>query len=106
MTEAIQDRCRYFLTYTGVKLPLKLMTELEPAQLENRNTYFRGYFDEQDRLIGLQKLVYGEVEMEHRYTYHANGALRSVEIIDADGDQKAMEFDENGAMINIRSAVD
>lgn len=106
MTDAMHGRCRYFLTYTGVKLPLKLMTELEPAQLENRNTYFRGYFDEQDRLIGLQKMVYGEVGMEHRYTYHANGALRSVEIIDADGDRKAMKFDENGAVINTESAED
>jgi YD repeat-containing protein len=96
MTNAIPGRCRYFLTYSGVTLPLKLMTELEPAQLENRNTYFRGYFDGEDRLIGLQKLVYGEVEMEHRYAYHANGALRSVEIIDADGERNSMRFDEYG----------
>lgn len=96
MTEDFEGHCRYFLTYTGVKLPLKLMTELEPTQLENRNTYFRGYFDEQDRLVGLQKLVYGEVEMEHRYTYHPSGALSSVEIIDADGELNGMTFDENG----------
>jgi hypothetical protein len=96
MTDAIQGHCRYFLTYSGVKLPLKLLTELKPAQLENRNTYFRGYFDDEGRLAGLQKLVYGEVEMEHRYAYHANGALRSAEIIDADGDRNGMEFDENG----------
>lgn len=96
MTDAIQGHCRYFLTYSGVKLPLKLMTELEPAQLENRNTYFRGYFDDRDRLIGLQKLVYGEVEMEHRYTYHPGGALRSVEITDADGERDTMVFDEPG----------
>jgi YD repeat-containing protein len=99
MTEAMQGRCRYFLTYTGVKLPLKLMTELEPAQLENRNTYFRGYFDDEGRLVGLQKLVYGEVEMEHRYAYHANGALKSVEIVDADGELNGMTFDENGEPI-------
>jgi hypothetical protein len=99
MTEAMQGHCRYFLTYTGVKLPLKLMTELEPAQLENRNTYFRGYFDDQERLVGLQKLVYGEVEMEHRYAYHANGALKSVEIVDADGELNGMAFDENGEPI-------
>jgi hypothetical protein len=103
MTDTIQGHCRYFLTYTGVKLPLKLLTELEPAQLENRNTYFRGYFDGQDRLVGLQKLVYAEVEMEHRYAYHANGALRSVEITDGDGDRNIMEFGENGEVLNTRS---
>ena len=94
------SHCRYFLTYSGVKLPLKLLTELEPAQLENRNTYFRGYFDREDRLVGLQKVVYGEVEMEHRYAYHANGALRSVEIIDADGEKNSMAFDENGVPLS------
>jgi hypothetical protein len=99
MTDAIDGHCRYFLTYSGVKLPLKLTTELEPAQLENRNTYFRGYFDDRDRLIGLQKLVYGEVEMEHRYTYHPGGTLRSVEITDADGEHNAMAFDENGEVL-------
>ena len=96
MSDTVQGHCRYFLTYSGVKLPLKLLTELEPGQLENRNTYFRGHFDDGDRLIGLQKLVYGEVEMEHRYTYHPGGALRSVEIVDAEGDLNTMEFDENG----------
>jgi hypothetical protein len=96
MTDAIEGRCSYFLTYSGIKLPLKLVTELEPAQLENRNAYFRGFFDALDRLTGLQKLVYGEIEMQHRYAYHANGALRSVEIIDADGERNEMKFDENG----------
>jgi len=102
MTDTPQGRCRYFLTYSGVKLPLRLMTELEPAQLENRNTFFRAYFDGEDRLTGVQKLVYGEVEMEHRYAYHANGNLRSVEIMDADGDWNGMEFDENGAPLESR----
>ncbi|HYE37478.1 DUF6156 family protein [Methylocaldum sp.] len=102
MTDEIRGKCRYFLTYSGVKLPLKLLTELEPEQLENRNTFFRGYFDEQDRLVGLQKLVYGEVEMEHRYAYHANGILKRVEITDADGDRNWMDFDENGEVLNQR----
>ena len=99
MSDTVQGHCRYFLTYSGVKLPLKLLTELEPGQLENRNTYFCGYFDEQDRLVGLRKLVYGEVEMEHRYTYHPGGALRSVAIIDAEGDCNGLEFDENGEVL-------
>ena len=35
MTEEMLGTCRYFLTYTGVKLPLTLLNELEPDQLEN-----------------------------------------------------------------------
>lgn len=99
MTDILEGHCRYFLSYTGVKLPLKLLTELEPAQLENRNTYFKGYFDAEERLLGLQKMVYGEVEMEHRYSYHPNGVLSGVEIIDAEGESNRMAFDEAGAVV-------
>jgi hypothetical protein len=96
MSDEIPGPCRYFLSYAGVSLPLKLVTELEPAQLENRNTYFRGYFDEQQRLTALQKIVYGDIELDHRYTYHGNGALSQAEITDADGELTVLEFDEQG----------
>jgi hypothetical protein len=96
MSDEIPGRCRYFLSYNGVKLPLKLVAELEPAQTENRNTFFRGYFDERDRLTALQKVVYGEIELEHRYAYHDNAALSRAEIIDADGEAAVLEFDEQG----------
>ena len=36
---------RYFVSYSGIKLPLKLVNEITEASLNNRNTYYRGYFD-------------------------------------------------------------
>jgi hypothetical protein len=99
MTEPTQTACRYFLTYTGVKLPLTLLNELEPGQLGNRITYFRGDYDGQSRLVSLQKIVYGEVEMEHRYHYDENGLLRRAEIIDIDGEVNVLAFDEQGVAI-------
>lgn len=96
MTSDIPGRCRHYLTYKGIKLPLQLSTPLEPEQIANRNTYFRGYFDAQDRLLGLQKLVYGEVELEHRYHYDEAGALRRAEITDAEGEVAVLRFDESG----------
>jgi len=99
MTEQIPGNCRYFLTYTGIKLPLTLVTELEPDQLENRITFFRGYYDPQGRLEGLQKMVYGEVEMEHRYHYDATGVLRKADITDIDGEVTELVFDEMGATV-------
>ena len=39
---------RYFVSYRGIKLPLKLVNEITEASLNNRNTYYRGYFDVQD----------------------------------------------------------
>ena len=96
MSSDASGTCRFFVTYSGVKLPLKLMNELDEAGLHNRNTFFRGYFDAQERLTRLEKVVYGELELQHVYAYHANGALRQAEITDADDEVTLLEFDENG----------
>jgi len=87
---------RHFTTYSGVKLPFKLVSELTDADLGNRNTFFRGYFNADDRLIGFDKLVYGEIELAHRYEYDAAGTLRRAEITDVDGEVTELSFDEAG----------
>ena len=92
--------CRYFISYSGIKLPLKLVTPLEDAELQNRNTFFRGYFDPEDRLMLCQKMVYGEIELEHRYGYYASGVLQQAEITDADGEVTLLRFDEAGAPVD------
>lgn len=88
--------CRYFLTYTGVKLPFKLVNPLGDAEVENRNTYFKGYYDPAERLLGFDKVVYGEIELAHRYTYRDDGSLMRVEISDIDGETTVLEFDPAG----------
>jgi len=90
---------RFFVTYTGIKLPLKLVNPLEDAELTNRNTFFRADFDDEDRLLGFEKIVYGEVEMAHRYEYHASGVLKRAEITDAEEEVTVLAFDETGAAI-------
>ncbi|MFA5985575.1 MAG: DUF6156 family protein [Methylococcaceae bacterium] len=92
MVEEISCKCRHFVTYTGVKLPLKLLNELDDTQLGNRNTFFRGYFDAEERLLRLEKIVYNEIEMEHRYTYDNDGQLTHAEIIDGEGEVTVMDF--------------
>jgi hypothetical protein len=96
MSEELSGICRFFLSYTGIQLPFKLVNELDVQQIENRNTYFCGYFDEQARLTGFRKLVYGELELQHRYDYHENGVLQRAEITDIDGDITVLAFDEHG----------
>ena len=96
MTDQITGTCRHFLSYTGVRLPLTLLTPLAPEQIANRNTYFCGFFDEQERLIALRKIVYGETELEHRYRYDERGVLRNAAIIDAEGELAELVFDEHG----------
>jgi hypothetical protein len=88
--------CRYFLTYTGVSLPFNLVGPLSAGEVENRNTFFAGYFDVDNRLTGFDKMVYGEVELAHRYRYHANGSLMQAEVIDIDGESSVLKFDEAG----------
>jgi hypothetical protein len=88
---------RYFATYSGVKLPLNLVSPLEEAALANRNTYIRAGYDEAGRMVVCEKFVYGEVEMAHRYEYHANGALKRAEIAMPDEEPAALDFDEAAA---------
>jgi hypothetical protein len=89
---------RYFISYSGVKLPLKLVNELKTTERENRNTYFRGVYDAQDRLSCVEKWVYGAIELLHIYEYHANGVLRQAKITDADGETTILCFDVQGEL--------
>ncbi|WP_315811422.1 DUF6156 family protein [Bradyrhizobium sp. SZCCHNR2028] len=91
--------CRFFVSYTGVKLPLRLVTAIAPEQLSNRNTFIRGYFDAAGVLTGFEKIVYGEIELTHSYSYHASGALSRAEIVMLDEDPVTLNFDETGAPI-------
>ena len=90
-----QSRCRYFLSYSGVKLPLRMVSPLDEGELRNRNTFMRATYDDADRMIGCDKLVYGDIQLSHRYQYHANGALKRAEI-HMDEDITVLEFDETG----------
>ncbi len=85
----------YFLTYSGVRLPLRLVGPLGEHELGHRNTYIRARYDGEGRLIQCEKLVYGEVELTHRYRYDADGALRRAEIT-IDDECSVMEFEPQG----------
>lgn len=89
---------RYFLTYSGVRMPLKLVGPLELAELENRNTYFRVTYDPAGRIATCEKLVYGEVELSHVYAYRDDGTLRGARIELGD-EVTEVDCDENGAPI-------
>lgn len=92
---------RYFTTYTGVRLPLKLVGPLDDADIANRNTFILATFDGDDRLVAVQKRVYGDVVLGHAYAYHGNGALKRAEITvhDEDDEVTVLEFDEAGAPV-------
>lgn len=92
------ENLHYFLTYSGIGLPLKLVNPLDRDAILNRNTYFIARFDDHGRLAVCRKIVYGEVEFEHQYGYDEKGALRRAEITEED-ETRAIEFDEQGDMV-------
>lgn len=96
MGQDLEKRCRYFATYTGVRLPLNLVSPIAPEALANRNIYIRAAYDERDRLIGFRKFVYGDVELIHRYRYHDSGALARAEIAVPGEDALVLRYDETG----------
>jgi hypothetical protein len=87
---------RYFVTYSGVKLPFNLTGELQEHEVKNRNTFFRGYFDPEGRITGFDKIAYGDIELRHCYEYHGNGRLKQAEITDIDGEVMMLAFDTEG----------
>lgn len=99
MSQQNDQSVRYFVSYTGVKLPVKMVNPLEEAALSNRNTYIVANFDDQDRLIFFEKMVYGEVEISHKYEYDGDGVLRRAEIF-MDEETTEMLFDAQGALLN------
>lgn len=89
---------KFFLTYSGVRLPLKLVEPLEAAELGNRNTYFRVTNDSEGRVATVEKMVYGEVELSHRYAYRDDGSLAHARIELGD-EVTEVDCDETGAPI-------
>ncbi|GAB4063174.1 DUF6156 family protein [Uliginosibacterium sediminicola] len=97
MSTTTASRERYFLSYSGIKLPLQLLEELPADALRNRNTWFRACYDEAGRMISCEKLVYGEVEMRHDYRWSAAGTLLEARIQgpDEDEDAQIIQFGES-----------
>lgn len=81
----------YFLTYSGTGLPLKLVSKLDAEAIRNRNTYFSAIFDEAGRIVVCRKIVYDEVEFEHRYVYDESGSLMCAEITEEE-ETRSIQF--------------
>jgi hypothetical protein len=64
--------------------------------LENRITYFAGYYDEKGRLKMLEKVVYGEIEFSHHYEYNQDDRLEKAVMIEDDEIPRTLIFDSQG----------
>lgn len=89
-------QCRYFTSYIGVKLPLKLVNELDGTGIDKRITYFTGYYDEEERVKIIEKVVYGEIEFSHHYEYNADDELEKAILVEDDELPRTLMFDDQG----------
>lgn len=93
------DYHRYFLSYSGARLPLNLVSPIEPEDVQNRNTFFGARLDESGRICLIHKRVYGDIELAHEYAYHADGALKSADIFSIDDEGVRLTFDSKGNIL-------
>jgi hypothetical protein len=90
------EECRFFVSYSGVNLPLRLVGVIDSAALSHRNSFIRASFDPAGVLKGFDKVVYGVVELSHRYDYRENGVIEKAEISGLDEEPVLLCFDEAG----------
>ena len=91
------DSRRFFASFVGIGLPLRLISELEPSATIHRNTYFIAYYDDVGRLTRCDETVCGGRILSHVYEYYASGLLKSAGVrSDDDDDRGVIFYDENG----------
>jgi Family of unknown function (DUF6156) len=100
MTTEASETVRYFVSYTGIKLPFNLVNPIAKEALTNRNTYIRAYFNGTGALTSFEKIVYGEIELAHRYQYYGNGSLKSAEISAPEEEPLLVSFDATGTRLS------
>ena len=90
-----QQQTKYFTSYSGVSLPLNLVNEITD-DVTRRITYFTAYYDDKNKLQRIEKVVYGEIEFTHEYSYDENGKITQAIIIEQDEESRTLVFDETG----------
>lgn len=100
MSTETASTVRHFVTYSGVSLPLNLTSPLEEADLRNRITFYRAYYDAADRMTTCEKVVYGEIESAHHYSYYPSGALQQAKVVQViDEETTLMDYAEDGTLL-------
>ncbi|WGJ13215.1 DUF6156 family protein [Methylocapsa sp. D3K7] len=100
MKNEVSETARFFVSYTGIKLPFNLVNPIAKEALTNRNTYIRAYFNETGALSCFEKIVYGEIELAHRYEYYGNGSLKTAEISTPEEESLFVYFDVTGVRLS------
>ena len=74
------ETASHFVTYSGVRPPVRLVEPIDPADMGHRNTFVRAVHDAGGRLVRFDKMVYGSSELTHVYVWGDDGRLASAVI--------------------------
>ncbi len=86
---------RFFVSYTGVKLPFTLVNPIAADALSNRNTFIRAYFDARACCAASTRWSMARSNFP-TLCYHDNGALRHAAIVMLDEEPAELAFDAAG----------
>lgn len=91
---------KYFATFSGYNIPLKLTEEIPKELALKRDAYYVGFYDEDQRLTCVEKYLDGALFFRHSYFYREDGSLRESKTVNSEGIETVSYFDENGRKID------
>ena len=89
---AAGESVRHFVTYSGIRPPVRLVEPIEADEMGHRNTFIRAVYDAAGRLVRFDKMVYGSSELTHVYEWSESGALAAATIA-VGGEETRLVFD-------------
>jgi hypothetical protein len=90
---------KYFGTFVGYDLPLKLRENLFRTEAEERGTYYIAHYDSVGRLEEVRKVHTGATFFVHKYTYDAQGILVEARITNKAGEVSILKRGPDGKLV-------
>lgn len=89
----------YFTGFSGYSIPLKLTGKIKKEDITIGQSYYIGTYDDEDRLIKVEKFFKDKLFFIHQYIYYSNGIIKESRVINANGEESVSLFNEKGEKI-------
>jgi hypothetical protein len=94
------DPMEYYAGWGGYVHPIgldkKITREEADAIAARGNAYLIAFFDADNRLVRVDKILKDALFFRFEYTYHPNGRLKLTKVLRSDGRTKEFEYDQRG----------
>jgi YD repeat-containing protein len=98
------DPVEYYSGWSGYGHPVRLGRRITrgeaDAQAARGYAYLIAYFDADNRLGRVDKIIKGELFFRFEYNYHPNGRLKLAKVSHHDGRSIAFEYDGRGRKLS------